>query len=284
MDKHFYPESSQAGQYTDMWGSTWLVLQEGMIGEVKDPALKDISKVREYKMPVELIESEWQKYGETVDKKLQKLREKDIFIIGGAIEVFQRMQFIRGTENLYYDLGDQSEELLILRDRVVEYFKEYIKYWLDKDVDAIGFYDDWGAQRSTLISPKMWRELFKPVYKELIDIVKKAGKYVFFHTDGYIMELYPEFIELGVDALNSQLWCMDIDAIAEKYAGKITFWGEIDRQHILSSGTPDDVYRAAKTMRDKLFVNGGGLIGQSVTGVDVPLENIEAVLTGWNKV
>jgi uroporphyrinogen decarboxylase len=35
-------------------------------------------------------------------------------------------------------------------------------------------------------------------------------------------------------------------------------------------------------MKKNLFVNGGGLIGQSETGKDVPLENIKAILTSWN--
>lgn len=283
MDKSFYPELTHVGEVVDFWGSTWRVLQEGMIGEVKIPALDDITKVREYKVPTDLIESEWKKGADSVDKKIQELRKNNKFILGGAIEVFQRMQFIRGTENLYCDLGDQSEEVIILRDMVVDYFKEYMKYWLKRDVDGIMFFDDWGSQRSLLISPNMWRKIFKPIYKELFDMVKKEGKYIFFHTDGYILDLYPEFIELGVDAINSQVWCMGVDNVA-KFAGKITFWGEIDRQHILSKGSPEDVCNAARIMKEKLFVNGGGLIGQSVAGKDVPLENIEAILNCWNRV
>lgn len=74
---------------------------------------------------------------------------------------------------------------------------------------------------------------------------------------------------------------MDIDKIAKNYAGKITFWGELDRQKTLPYGTREDIIAEAREMIDKLYVNGGGLIGQSVAGVDVPIENLEAVLSAW---
>ncbi|MDK2934730.1 MAG: hypothetical protein PWP27_2540, partial [Clostridiales bacterium] len=48
MDRAFYPEMTQVGEIKDVWGSTWQVLQEGMVGEVKKPALQDISKINEY--------------------------------------------------------------------------------------------------------------------------------------------------------------------------------------------------------------------------------------------
>lgn len=283
MDRHFYSRNFEVGEYVDEWGSTWNILQEGMVGEVKKPGLQDISHVHGYQIPLELLKSEWDRLGPEMDDKIREARGKNQFVLGGYVEVFQRMQFIRGTENLYYDLGDKEEELFIFRDKITEYFIEYLQYWLEKDVDAIGFYDDWGSQRSLLINPDLWREVFKPVYKKLMDMVKAKGKYIFFHCDGYILDLYPEFIELGVNAVNSQLWCVGIEKV-EKYAGKITFWGEIDRQQKLAFGTPQDIYEAAVFMKKKLFVNGGGLIGQSVAGKDVSLENIKALLNCWKNI
>jgi len=282
-DRNFYPEMSDEGLFKDPWGSTWMVLRKGINGEVKGPAIEDMSKVKEYNPPYKWLEEEWKKYDDVVNRKIEEGRKKGLFIYGGYVEVFQRMQFIRGTENLLCDLGCDTENALILRDKVVEYFKTYLQYWFEKDVDAIYFSDDWGTQRALLISPKMWKEFFKPVYKELMEMVKAKGKYIFYHTCGYIFDLYPEFIDLGVDAINTQIHCMGLDNVAEKYAGKITFWGEMDRQNLLPYGTPEDIYKVQKQMKDKLFVNGGGLIGHSVAGVDVPIENIKAILTGWNR-
>jgi uroporphyrinogen decarboxylase len=282
-DRNFYPEMSDVGDIKDAWGSTWRVLRQGINGEVKIPAIQNVSKVQAYQTPVEWLEKEWEKHNALIDQKIEDGRQKNRFILGGYIEIFQRMQFIRGTENLLYDLGGEPESAAVLRDKVLEYFKQYLQYWLKKDVDAVYFSDDWGTQRSLLISPKMWKELFKPAYQEIMDIVKESGKFIFYHTCGHVLGLYPEFIELGIDAVNSQIHCMGLENVAEKFAGRITFWGEMDRQNLLPFGAPEEIHRSAALMKEKLLVNGGGLIGHSVAGVDVPLENIKAILTCWNR-
>lgn len=282
-DRNFYPGMSDVGDIKDAWGSTWRVLRQGINGEVKIPAIQDISQIQAYHPPVEWLAQEWEKHNDLIDRKIEEGRRRNRFILGGYVELFQRMQFIRGTENLLYDLGAEPEAAALLRDKVLVYFKEYLEYWLKKDVDAIFFSDDWGTQRSLLISPKMWREIFKPAYQELMGMVKKSGKFIFYHTCGHVLGLYSEFIDLGIDAINSQIHCMGLENIAEKFAGRITFWGEMDRQHLLPFGTPEEICRFAAIMKEKLFVKGGGLIGHSAAGVDVPLENIEAILTCWNR-
>jgi uroporphyrinogen decarboxylase len=282
-DRNFYPEMSDVGDIKDAWGSTWRILRQGINGEVKIPAIEDISKVQEYQTPLEWLAEEWQKHDDVIDRKIEAGRKNNKFILGGYIEIFQRMQFIRGTENLLYDLAGDPESAFVLRDKVTDYFKQYLRYWLKKDVDAIYFSDDFGTQRSLLISPKMWMEIFKPAYREMMTIVKGSGKFIFYHTCGHVLPLYPELIELGIDAVNSQIHCMGLENVAEKFAGRITFWGEMDRQNLLPFGAPEEIYRSAALMKERLFVKGGGLIGHSVAGVDVPLENIEAILTCWNR-
>ena len=112
--------------------------------------------------------------------------------------------------------------------------------------------DDWGSNTSLLINPAQWRVVFKPIYAELCEIIRSAGKFVFFHSDGNIEAIYPDLIEIGVSALNSQLFCMDIERLGERYRGKITFWGEIDRQRILPYGTPEEVRAAVHRVRKAL--------------------------------
>ncbi len=280
-DRNFYKESTTKGEYTDTWGSSWLVLANGMVGEVKNPGLADLSKVEEYVFPLQWLDDEWKKYNEQIDEKIRASRAKGKFVVGAKVEPFQRMQFVRGTENTFLDLGMKEKELYVFIDRITGYFMKYLDYWLDKDIDGIFFTEDWGSQISLLISPKDFREIFKPVYKKLIDKIKSKGKKVFFHSDGYVYDLYQEWIDLGVDAINTQLWIMDIDKIAENYAGKICFWGEIDRQQVLAFKGPNEIRACATKMKEVLTVNGGGLIGQSVGGVDVSLENIETLCTCW---
>ena len=273
------PRNFQIGTFTDAWGSVWRNQQEGIIGEVKEYPLNDFSKVWDYKSPKELLlsgESGLAETTEFIDN------HSDKFILGGWINVFERMQFLRGTENLFIDLMLEEPEFFKLRDIVEDYYTAYLDLWLKTDVDGVIFADDWGTQRSLMISPESWRSLFKPVYQRLFSRAKQAGKFVFMHSDGYILDIYDEFIELGVDAINSQVWCMGLEKVAEKCNGRITNWGEICRQNILPNGTIDEVKEAIHQMKKYLWVNGG-LIGQFEAGHDMPLQNIKIGLNGWNK-
>jgi len=125
--------------------------------------------------------------------------------------------------------------------------------------------DDWGAQSQLLIPPSAWRELFKPLYRDLCDLARANNKHVFMHSDGFIEEIYPDLIEIGVTALNSQLFCMNIERLAA-HKGKITFWGELDRQHTLASGDPSEIRRAVRRVADALHDPRGGVIAQFELG------------------
>jgi len=76
---------------------------------------------------------------------------------------------------------------------------------------------------------------------------------------------------------------MDIEDIGEKYAGKVTFWGEIDRQLVLPFGTKEDVRNAVRRVRKALDKGQGGVIAQAEWGLGVNYENIATVFDEWLK-
>jgi len=111
---------------------------------------------------------------------------------------------------------------------VHEFYRQHVALWCLTGVDAIVIGDDWGSQSVLLISPRQWRRLFRPLYADYFAQAHSAGKRVFFHSDGMIREIIPDLIDIGVEALNSQLFCMDIEEIGRTFRGQLTFWGEID--------------------------------------------------------
>lgn len=275
------PKYYELGTLVDEWGSEWTNIQAGIIGEVKNPVFADEDKIPGYQVPTARFLKEWAEMEPSIQGKIQEGRKADKFIIGGWISFFERMQYLRGTEDLYCDIAMEDVTLDLIKQYVMEFYDVYLDKWLEQDIDAVSFGDDWGSQISLLISPEAWKIHFKPMYQTLFDRIKAKGKKIFFHSDGYIMDLYPEFIAMGVDAINSQLWCMGVEKVAAQYAGKITFWGEVSRQTILPNGTVEEVENCKHTMVQNLFVNGGGFIGQSEVGRDVPLANIEVILKDW---
>jgi uroporphyrinogen-III decarboxylase len=268
----------RVGRYIDEWGCVRHVLEDGVTGEVKEPLLSNWDALDDLEPPWDFLEStDYSSVNEQCAKSTK------FMLSGVCARPFERMQFLRGSENLLRDFILNKEEVLKLRDMVHEYNLEHIKMWLGTDVDGIWLMDDWGQQNNLLISPDMWGELFKSLYREYVELIHDGDKRVFFHSDGWIESIYGEFVDIGVDAINSQLFCMDIERIARLYRGKITFWGELDRQWLLPFATPDQVKQAVYRVRRALDRGDGGVIAHCSWGKYNPKENILAVFEAWNE-
>ena len=263
------------GLYIDEWGCVFENRQAGIIGEVKTPIVQDWSDTSMVRFPEDALTLD-------VDGVNAFCRESQCFVLAGTCpRPFERLQFIRGTENLYMDLAmDDPDLMAFIRDLHTYYLKE-LEAWSRTDVDALFIMDDWGTQNSLLISPDMWRRIFKPLYRDYMDLAHTAGKKIFMHSDGYILDIYPDLIEMGLDAINSQIFCMGIDRLAA-YKGQITFWGEMDRQHILPSGTEQQVRQAVQDVREQLACNGG-VIAQCEFGPGAKPENVRTLFAAWEQ-
>jgi hypothetical protein len=265
-----------AGIYVDEWGSTFTNIQAGVIGEVKTPLIQQWGDLEHLRPPVECLSVD-------VDAVNGFCRATDRFVLSGCCaRPFERLQFLRGSENLYMDLGGDLPELKELLCRVHEFYVQEMELWAGTEVDGLMFMDDWGSQRSLLISPRQWRQLFKPLYREYIDIAHSHGKYAFFHSDGYITDIIPDLIELGLDAVNSQVFCMGVEELGRRFAGQITFWGEVDRQHIVPNGTRADVI-AAVTRAKEAFWRAGGAIAQCEFSAGGNPDNVLTVYETWDR-
>lgn len=266
------------GVATDAWGCVFENTQEGIIGEVKKPLVteddwKDTSKVH---IPVEWLTFDADEVNRQCEEK------KDKFISGGCCpRPFEQLQFIRGTENLFLDLMYQPPKMMEFIGLMHEFYCELMERWAKTDIDCLNIMDDWGSQNSLLINPKLWLEIFKPLYQDYADIAHSHGKKIFMHSDGYILEIYPDLIDIGIDALNSQIFCMGIDKL-EQFKGKITFWGEIDRQDLLPNASVKEINQAVKTVRSILWDNGG-CIAQCEFGPGGRPENVFEVFRAWNE-
>jgi len=264
------------GEYTDEWGCVWLNHTPGIFGMVVKYPLEDYRALDTLKPPFDWLKK-------SVENDTAAHPEPGKFWNGWGGDFFHRMCWMRGMENVMYDLMDGRSEVYRLRDILLDFFGTQVSMVVKSDVNGVCFADDFGSQQQLLLPPKLWREFIKPVYKELVGICKSAGKYVFFHSDGVIHEIIDDLIEIGVDALNSQIWCMGgPEEVGSRFAGRIAFWGELDRQQTVPYGTPDDIRAAAERMKKSLCVNGAGLIGQAEVDGLTSIENIEAILTAWN--
>lgn len=271
--KEFYREDgSYYREWTDEWGATWVEYIEGISGEVKKSPLDDWSKLKDYKIP-----------SPQLAKKEDIEKQKENYVgWGGGCSLFERMQWLRGVENLYIDIAEDRSEVYELADRITdEYNIPIIKSNIEAGVEIMGFAEDWGSQRQLLINPNSFRKIFKPRYKKMFDICKSAGIYTWLHSDGMIMKIIQDFIEIGLNVINPQLSCMDLKKLREITYRKICIATDIDRQFVLVHGTPEEIRNYIKKVYEIFGDPAGGLIYLGGIGGDSSFKNIEAMLKSF---
>jgi uroporphyrinogen decarboxylase len=253
-------EMYKAGTAVDEWGCVFDNIQTGVHGQVKHPIVDDLADWDTLRPPYEILPEDKAAARDIVNRGHDA---SDLFIVqGGCPRPWERYQFVRGTENALIDVITRPEEFKRLLKKIHDFHMAELEFWATTDVDGFTFMDDWGSQGQLLIPPPLWREFFKPLYKDYIDIAHAHGKQAFMHSDGYIQEVYPDLVELGLDALNSQLFCMDMPELARIAKGKLAFWGEIDRQHILTDPDPEVGRKAVRTVAEHFYDPAGGIFAQ----------------------
>ena len=266
-----------AGEYVDEFGCTFVSIAPGYIGEIKNPLIKDEgwADAENVRFPEERMTLD-------VDAVNRFCAGSGSFVLAAACpRPFERLQFLRGTGELYIDLALRPSGMFDFIGKLHDHYLRWLDLWARTDVDGLMMMDDWGSQSALLIDPEMWRRFFKPLYADYIDIAHRAGKKAFMHSDGYIADIIPDLIELGLDALNSQIFCMGVDTL-KPFRGEITFWGEIDSQHLLPRGSREEIFAAVDSVRRALWA-GGGCIAQCEFGPGAKPENVYAVFEAWNR-
>lgn len=179
-----------------------------------------------------------------------------------------------------------------------EYIREVFRYQTDIMLKNLEIYKqavgdriqvvwisgtDFGCQRNLILGKDIFRDLYKPFYKEINDWVHKNTNWkTFYHTCGAVYDLLDDFAEMGLDCLNPlQLSAdgMDAKKIKEKYGDKFIFWGGgVDTQRTLPFGTPEEV-RSQVRERVDILGKDGGFVFNTIHNIvaNVPPENILAM-------
>jgi uroporphyrinogen decarboxylase len=194
-----------------------------------------------------------------------------------------RLYYLRGFENLMYDIATDEPNLHRLVRIVADYWKTVCDQWLAIGVDVMGFAEDLGTQDRSVISPRDFAKWITPVYRELMQPFRKAGTLVALHSDGHIMELMGEFIAAGVDIINPQDLCNGIDELAREVKGRMCIRLDVDRQSVVPFGTPREIRGLIEEEVRKLGSPEGGL--ELICGIypPTPAENLDAVCSAMEE-
>lgn len=192
--------------------------------------------------------------------------------------------YMRGVEQIMLDLSLNPEIVEAMIERFVNFYLEYNKRIFDNSAGKIDIFfmgDDFGTQNGMIMSKEMWRRFFKPGFRKFIELAHRYGIKVMHHTCGSIVQLIPEFIDCGLDILQSlqpQAAGMDFRKIKKEYGRYICFQGGIDIQNTLPYGNTKDVEDEVIS-RIRTLGPGGGYILCSAHNMqaDTPVENVLAL-------
>ncbi len=266
----------QIGQFTDAFGCTRRVATPGTDGEIRQPPLADAASVRKYQPPWEVLSQA------DLSKANRGCGASSRFVVADTLtRPLDRLRMLRGPEAAMADLGRGGKAIRSLLDALHDFACRELQLWAESDVDGVAFRDDLGTTDSLAIDVKLWRELFKPLYREYCRILHEQDKFVFFRTAGNVQRIFSELVSIGIDAIHCQLSLMDFERLASRYRGRVTFCGEVDRRRTFAFGTPEDVRQSVLRVRKVLDYGRGGVMAHSRWEPSVPLENVLATFEQW---
>lgn len=200
------------------------------------------------------------------------------------------MMYLRGMEQTYVDLRQNPAICSAIIGHVTEYFLAYNERVFETAGDLIDVFmmgDDFGTQQGPMMDPDLWRKLLKPGFKAYVELAHRHGIPVMHHTCGSVVELIPDFIDCGLDILQSVQPLaagMDLGLLKREFGSDLCFHGSIDIQQTLPGGSPEQV-REEVAARMAAGKPGGGFIICTAhnTQPDVPVGNILALFEAYDE-
>jgi uroporphyrinogen decarboxylase len=277
-------EREDVDGYIDMWGVPYKATED------RDHCVVDGAPMREATIET-LDDFQWPDPSDPeqfkgLREKARHLYESTDYVIGAdAIKagILMNSLQMRGYDKFFMDLAIDVPFAEALMDRILHTLKEM---W-SRYMDAVGDYvqiayvtDDLGSQSSLLISPRMFRQLLKPRMKELHDHIKScADVELMFHSDGAVLPLADDFVDMNVDILNpvqtSVSGLEDTFALKENFGDRLSFHGAIDVQQMLPNATTEELEDEIARRVYDLGRNGGFILAPCHNiGHDIPPENV----------
>lgn len=184
---------------------------------------------------------------------------------GSPVSIGMNWGPARGIKNGYMFGFDRFLEIVAAEPEILE---EVFEYWADflitfmgtfidkLKIDAFYFKEDgMGFKNSTLVSPDMFRRIYSPHMRKVVDYLRgKEVGVIGYYSSGNLKPLLPSFLDIGINATTPLECAADMDAIAlRKEYPELLMIGNISREAIMNgkSAIDEEVRRKVPLLMEK---------------------------------
>ncbi|MBT6144043.1 MAG: hypothetical protein HOH74_01360, partial [Gemmatimonadetes bacterium] len=228
----------------DEWGNEWQRLENITKGEVHRGVIEEGWELLEtYQWP----DVDRADLYEEAAARVKEFHAEGYYVHGGVGMSFDIARYMRRMEVFLTDCAAEPDRVRALLDRIGDLLEKQVHRYADIGVDGISSGEDWGTQDRLLMSPAMFRDLFKPVYRRVVGAARSRGLSFRLHSCGYVREIIPDWIETGVNILQfDQPEIHGIDNLSENFGGKVHIESPVDIQTTLQTRDHDVIRAAAR--------------------------------------
>jgi len=253
------------------WGYRLEKLSDGTMGHPVEPLYRELPRAEEIRVPELREELRMSAAPAFFQACEDRYRLASLDLSG-----FTVYTLLRGFSAAMQDFLLDPEGFAVLMDRIIDFECALLRAARRQGFDGIHFADDWGTQSGLMISPGLWRQLFKPRYARQFALAHELGLHVWYHCCGAFGPIMEDFHEIGVDVLNiAQPNVNDIAEVGRRLRGRQCFMVPISYQTVSIQGTPETIFAEAQRLYDHLAAAEGGFIGyvEQYSVMGMPAEN-----------
>jgi len=278
-------------RYVDEWGVTLGTPVGGYYYDYVSYPLADVESLEELEGHTWPKTEDLSRNDGILEEVKALAAEKDPFFVTSFKGTFEQAWSMRGMENMLVDILADPEFFHGLMRKVFDVQKALYGPFLEMLEPYLGivcFTDDIGSQRGLMMSRDTYREMIFPYHKEMVEFIREKCPRVkiCLHSCGSIVSILDDIVEAGIEVLNPVQTAaagMDVHYLKENYGDKLSFWGGIDTQNMLSFADVETVRENIRMTREVLGKGGGYLYAPChCIQAKTPVENILALFENYD--